>query len=99
MKNKNQKTFFMFLMAFLVAFFIVSLVEVLRSSFIQSGAPEIQIASAVSSDTFKTPFSFSDSNLTSNSWCWLCNNINLDLYDISFFLYLSRSTYQCENHF
>jgi serine protease Do len=60
MKNKNQKTFFMFLMAFLVAFFIVSLVEVLRSSFIQSGAPEIQMASAVSSDSFKTPFSFSD---------------------------------------
>ena len=52
----------MFLMAFLVAFFIVSLVEVLRSSFTQFGAPEIQMASAVSSssDTAKIPVSFSD---------------------------------------
>ena len=47
MKNQHRKTFFMFLMAFLVAFFIVSLVEVLRSSFTPSGAPEIQMASAV----------------------------------------------------
>jgi serine protease Do len=61
MKSQNRKTFFMFLMAFLVAFFIVSLVEVLRSSFTPSGAPEIQMASAVSSpDSAKTPFSFSD---------------------------------------
>ncbi len=61
MKSQNRKTFFMFLMAFLVAFFIVSLVEVLRSSFIPSGAPEIQMASAVSStDAVKAPFSFSD---------------------------------------
>lgn len=61
MKNQNRKTFFMFLMAFLVAFFIVSLVEVLRSSFTPSGAPEIQTASAVpSSDPFRTPASFSD---------------------------------------
>ena len=47
MENKNRKTFFMFLMAFLVAFFIVSLVEVLRSSLIPSGAPEIPAAAAV----------------------------------------------------
>jgi serine protease Do len=61
MMNQNRKTFFMFLMAFLVAFFIVSLVEVLRSSFTSSGAPEIQIASAVSSqDSAKAPLSFSD---------------------------------------
>jgi serine protease Do len=61
MKNQNRRTFFMFLMAFLVAFFIVSLVEVLRSSFTPSGAPEIQMAAAVSpSDAAKTPFSFSD---------------------------------------
>ncbi|MEN6373363.1 MAG: DegQ family serine endoprotease [Smithella sp.] len=61
MKNQNRKTFFMFLMAFLVAFFIVSLVEVLRSSFTQFGAPEIQMAAAVpSSDTAKIPISFSD---------------------------------------
>ena len=61
MKNQNRKTFFMFLMAFLVAFFIVSLVEVLRSSLTTSGAPEIQTASAVTPlDAFKTPASFSD---------------------------------------
>ena len=47
MENKNRKTFFMFLMAFLVAFFIVSLVEVLRSSLIPSGAPEIPVAAAI----------------------------------------------------
>lgn len=58
MENKNRKTFFMFLMAFLVAFFIVSFVEVLRSSFLSSGAPEIQTASAVSPDA--APGSFSD---------------------------------------
>lgn len=53
----------MFLMAFLVAFFIVSLVGVLRSSFTTTGAPEITAAQAVpsSSDSaFKTPLSFSD---------------------------------------
>lgn len=60
MKNQNRKTFFMFLMAFLVAFFIVSLVEVLRSSFTPFGTPEIQTASAVSSDGLKAPLSFSD---------------------------------------
>jgi serine protease Do len=62
MKSQNRKSFFMFLMAFLVAFFIVSLVEVLRSSFFPFGAPEIQNAAAISSsaDALKTPFSFSD---------------------------------------
>ncbi len=61
MKSNNRKTFFMFLMAFLVAFFIVSLVEVLRSSFAPTVAPEIQMASAVSSaDSVKTPLSFAD---------------------------------------
>jgi len=61
MKSQNRKTFFMFLMAFLVAFFIVSFVEVLRSSFRTAGAPEIQMASAVSSpDAVKVPLSFSD---------------------------------------
>ena len=57
MENKNRKTFFMFLMAFLVAFFIVSFVEVLRSSLLPSGAPEIPAASAVEGIT---PGSFSD---------------------------------------
>ncbi len=63
MKNSNRKTFFMFLMAFLVAFFIVSLVGVLRSSFTSSGAPEIPAAEALpasSSTAVKTPVSFSD---------------------------------------
>ncbi|MHB8138685.1 MAG: DegQ family serine endoprotease [Smithellaceae bacterium] len=63
MKNSNRKTFFMFLMAFLVAFFIVSLVGVLRSSFTSSGAPEISTAQAIPalSDTaVKTPLSFSE---------------------------------------
>ena len=57
MESKNRKTFFMFLMAFLIAFFIVSFVEVLRSSFLASGAPEIPAASAVEGIT---PGSFSD---------------------------------------
>ncbi|HUN53703.1 MAG TPA: DegQ family serine endoprotease [Smithella sp.] len=57
MENKNRKTFFMFLMAFLVAFFIISLVEVLRSSLIPSGAPEIPAASAIEATI---PASFSD---------------------------------------
>lgn len=63
MKTSNRKTFFMFLMAFLVAFFIVSLVGVLRSSFTTSGAPEITEAQAVpstSSAASVTPSSFSD---------------------------------------
>lgn len=50
-------------MAFLVAFFIVSLVGVLRSSFTSSGAPEIPAAQAVptvSESSNKTPLSFSD---------------------------------------
>ncbi|HOZ62744.1 MAG TPA: trypsin-like peptidase domain-containing protein, partial [Smithellaceae bacterium] len=57
MENKNRKTFFMFLMAFLIAFFIVSFVEVLRSSLSPSGAPEIPAASALEGTT---PGSFSD---------------------------------------
>lgn len=63
MKNSNRKTFFMFLMAFLVAFFIVSLVGVLRSSFTTSGAPEIPVAQAVPAipdAVVKTPLSFSE---------------------------------------
>jgi len=63
MKSSNRKTFFMFLMAFLVAFFIVSLVGVLRSSFTSSGAPEIPAAQAVpsaSNTPGSTPNSFSD---------------------------------------
>jgi serine protease Do len=59
MESKNRKTFFMFLMAFLIAFFIVSFVEVLRSSLFPSGAPEIPTAAAGSSSE-TTPGSFSD---------------------------------------
>ena len=63
MNSSNRKTFFMFLLAFLVAFFIVSLVGVLRSSFTSSGAPEIPAAQAVpslSNAPGLTPTSFSD---------------------------------------
>ncbi len=59
----NRKSLFMLLMAFLVAFFIVSLVGVLRSSFTDSGAPEIPAAEAVSATApagAQTPLSFSD---------------------------------------
>lgn len=59
MESKNRKTFFLFLMAFLIAFFIVSLVEVLRSSLLPTGAPEIPAASAVPFNV-TTPASFSD---------------------------------------
>lgn len=59
MESKNRKTFFMFLMAFLVAFFIVSVIEVVRSSFFSSGAPEIPTAAAISTEG-TTPGSFSD---------------------------------------
>ncbi len=65
MKSQNRKTFFMFLLAFLIAFFIVSLVEVLRSSFMPSAIPDIPKASATSpvsssSEIGKVPLSFSD---------------------------------------
>ncbi|MFA4915993.1 MAG: DegQ family serine endoprotease [Syntrophales bacterium] len=47
MKKENRQTFIMFLLAFLIGFFVVSLVEVLRSSFGPLG-PDVQLASAVS---------------------------------------------------
>lgn len=60
MENKNRKTFIMFLLAFLIASFIVSLVEVLRSSFIPVGS-NIQTVPAVSSaETPRLPASFAD---------------------------------------
>jgi serine protease Do len=60
MESKNRKTFIMFLLAFLIASFIVSLVEVLRSSFIPVG-PDVQTVSAVSSaDNPRSPGSFAD---------------------------------------
>ena len=61
-KNQSQKTFMMFLLACLIGFFIVSVVEVLRSSFIPSGpGPDVLTASAVSPvDVSRTPGSFAD---------------------------------------
>lgn len=51
----------MFLMAVLIGFFIVSLVEVLRSSFFAPVGPDVQTASAVSpTDGMRTPASFAD---------------------------------------
>jgi ABC-type protease/lipase transport system fused ATPase/permease subunit len=47
-ENKNRKTFVMFLLAFLIGFFVVSLIEVLRSSFFVPVGPNVQTASAVS---------------------------------------------------
>lgn len=61
-ENKGRKTFIMFLLAFLIGFFVVSVVEVLRSSFAPSGpGPDVQAASAVSTgDVARAPFSFAD---------------------------------------
>jgi serine protease Do len=61
-ENQNRKTFMMFLLACLIGFFIVSVVEVLRSSFVPSGpGPDVLTASAVSSgDSGRTPGSFAD---------------------------------------
>jgi len=61
-ENKGRKTFIMFLLAFLIGFFVVSVVEVLRSSFAPSGpGPDVQVASAVSTgDVSRAPFSFAD---------------------------------------
>jgi serine protease Do len=61
MKSSKRKNFFMFLMAFLVAFFIVSLVGAMRSSFTKSGAAEIPVAEAFTPAVpVKVPVSFSD---------------------------------------
>jgi serine protease Do len=49
-ESQNRKTFMMFLLACLIGFFIVSVVEVLRSSFVPSGpGPDVQTASATPS--------------------------------------------------
>lgn len=59
-ENKNRKTFMMFLLAFLVAFFLVSLVEVLRSAF-SPVMPDMQLAAAVApEEVARTPISFAD---------------------------------------
>jgi len=61
-EHKGRRTFVMFLLAFLIGFFVVSVVEVLRSSFVASGpGPDVQVASAVSTpEPPKTPLSFAD---------------------------------------
>jgi serine protease Do len=61
-EKKGRKTFIMFLLAFLIGFFVVSVVEVMRSSFVVSGpGPDVQVASAVSTgEISRTPLSFAD---------------------------------------
>jgi len=60
--RNRRKTFIMFLLAILAGFFIVSVMEVLRSSFAPSGSgPNVQVASAVSpGGGEQAPFSFAD---------------------------------------
>ncbi|HAJ27136.1 MAG TPA: peptidase [Syntrophus sp. (in: bacteria)] len=61
MEKKNRKTFFMFLLACLIGFFIVSVVEVLRSSFLVPTGTDVQTASAVSpGDSARAPGSFAE---------------------------------------
>lgn len=58
-ENKSKNTFIMFLLAFLIGFFVVSFIEVLRSSF--APVPDMQTASAVSNvEIGRTPGSFAD---------------------------------------
>jgi len=58
--SNSRKTFIMFLLAVLIGFFVVSFVEVLRSSFFPVG-PNVQMASAVSTgNPIRPPLSFAD---------------------------------------
>lgn len=61
-EKKGRKTFIMFLLAFLIGFFVVSVVEVMRSSFVASGpGPDVQVAAAVSTgEISRAPLSFAD---------------------------------------
>lgn len=59
MTKDNKKTFLMFLLACLVGFTIVSLIEVLRSTFQSPVGPDVQSASAVSAEGSR-PLSFAD---------------------------------------
>jgi serine protease Do len=60
--KSGRKTFIMFLLAFLIGFFVVSVVEVLRSSLAPSGpGPDVQVAAAGSTgEVARTPLSFAD---------------------------------------
>ncbi|MDI9569350.1 MAG: DegQ family serine endoprotease [Pseudomonadota bacterium] len=61
MESKNRKTFFMFLLACLIGFFLVSAVEVLRSSFLVPTGTDVMPASAVTpGDGGRAPGSFAD---------------------------------------
>ena len=61
MESKNRKTFFMFLLACLIGFFLVSVVEVLRSSFLVPTGTDVLPVSAVSpGDGGRAPGSFAD---------------------------------------
>jgi serine protease Do len=61
-ENQRRKTFMMFLLACLIGFFIVSVVEVLRSSLVPSGpGPDVQQASATTpTDGSRPSVSFAD---------------------------------------
>jgi serine protease Do len=60
-EGTNKKTFIMFLLAVLIGFFIISIVEVLRSSFFVPVGPDVQNASAVSTlEGGRVPASFAD---------------------------------------
>ena len=61
-ENRGRKTFVMFLLAFLIGFFLISMFEVLRSSFFKSSpGPDVPVASAVSETPLMgTPLSFAD---------------------------------------
>ncbi len=62
-EKQSRKTFIMFLLAFLIGFFVVSVVEVLRSSLAPSGpGPDVQQAAAAGStgEPARTPLSFAD---------------------------------------
>jgi serine protease Do len=62
-EKSGRKTFIMFLLAFLIGFFVVSVVEVLRSSLAPSGpGPDVQQVAAAGStgEASRTPLSFAD---------------------------------------
>ncbi len=62
-EKSGRKTFIMFLLAFLIGFFVVSVVEVLRSSLAPSGpGPDVQQVAAAgpAGEASRTPLSFAD---------------------------------------
>src|SRR5512138_2727179 len=62
-EKNSRKTFIMFLLAFLIGFFVVSVVEVLRSSLAPTGpGPDVQPVAAAgpAGEGARTPLSFAD---------------------------------------